>query len=62
MAIPHHPPFEIIEIKIEWSDNMSAGIKTFNNVHELTSFLKENPAFAEALGYVIKETKVKNLQ
>lgn len=58
MEIPHHPPFDIIEIKIEWSDNIGAGIKTFNNVQELAIFLKDNPAFAEALGYAPKE-KVK---
>lgn len=54
MEIPHHPPFDMIEIKIEWSDNIGAGIKTFNTVQELAIFLNDNPAFAEALNYISK--------
>ena len=58
MPIPHKPPFKYdVTITVNWEDGWGPGGKIFLNVHELADFLKENPAFAEALGYVPKKVK-----
>lgn len=54
MSIPHTPPFKEIEIKMVWTDGTGTGIKDFKSVQHFADFLKENPAFARALGYVPK--------
>ena len=46
-----------IEIKVEWTDELGTGSKGFESVHELAAFLKDNPEFAKALGYVSKEER-----
>jgi hypothetical protein len=56
-SIPHKPPFEFIQIKIEWKDEIGTGGKNFNDVFEMANFLRNNPAFAEALKYVPTENR-----
>jgi hypothetical protein len=43
-------------IRIEYeSKTQGRGAKNFDSVHELATFLKENPEFAERVGYVVKK-------
>jgi hypothetical protein len=42
-------------IRIEYDSSPGGrGAKEFQNVHELATFLKVNPEFAERLGHVVK--------
>jgi hypothetical protein len=52
--IPVKLPFKQIEIKIHAVDGYGDVAKSFRNVHELAEFLKDNEAYAKALGYVPK--------
>lgn len=56
-TIPVKLPFKLIEISIHSIDGYGEGYKIFNNVHELADFLKANPEYAKALGYVPKGSK-----
>lgn len=42
-------------IRIEYDSSPGGrGAKNFDNVHELATWLKDNPEFAERVGYVVK--------
>jgi hypothetical protein len=56
-TIPVKPPFSFVQIKVEWQDQLGSGGKSFYTVHELATFLEENPLFAEAVKYSRKKPK-----
>lgn len=53
-TVPVKLPFKLLELTIHSIDGYGEGYKTFTNVHELADFLKANPEYAKALGYVAK--------
>ena len=45
-----------IEIQLHWCDGTTRGFKGFDDVHQFADFLMQNPALAEAVGYVKKKS------
>jgi hypothetical protein len=43
-----------IQIDLTWTDDYGQGTKNFYSVQALAQFLKDNPEFAKAVGYVPK--------
>lgn len=52
--VPVKLPFKLVELTIHSIDGYGEGYKTFDSVQQLAEFLKANPEYAKALGYVPK--------
>ncbi len=46
-----------IQIDLSWKDDYGQGTKNFYSVQGLAQFLKDNPEFAKAVGYVPNRKK-----